>query len=58
MFQQLLQTISQLSDGLLEASEEECIVIADLVHLNDWLLVVGSPTRRFKKGYAAQGQMI
>ena len=58
MFQQLLQTISRLSERLLEATEEECTVIADLVCLSDWLSIVGSSTKRFKKAYLAQGLMI
>ena len=58
MFQRLLQTISRLPEGLLEASEEECIMIADLVRLTDRLLVAGSSTRRFKKAYLVRGRMI
>ena len=57
VFQQLLQ-ISHLSERLLEVSEEECIVIADLVCLRDWLSIIGSSTRRFRKAYLVQGWMI
>ena len=44
MFQQLLQMVPRLNEHLLEGSEEECMVMSDLVCLIAQLLIVGSST--------------
>jgi hypothetical protein len=44
VFQQLLQMVPRLNERLLEGSEEECMMMSDLVCSSAELLIIGSST--------------